>query len=465
MSSPEIDLFVEHATWLAPRLPDPSRQGLVAWLAANMGGEAVRWLIHRMPLRHPVQQQAEDVLIDLLQHDFIRAQRTRQVLDRPDRAVDWAETYLRACGRSPTEFVSYNTRPSVDMATVSALKGIASTWALALEACEDDSGFQIRAAKLRRACEPYQPWAPAPFDAARERAIARLGAEGKAALVILRKAFGYWQDAFGEDGDNESLRRLAAALEPPTVSNVNTLLELAATLSIVRTALTVAPTGSAVCWELAPESWQFGSCGIELRAEAWRCRISKGLLTEADGKPVTDGLNQSLKAMGLDCIGNQPDIVIRFWHSERPWRTIFALADAKRNRTGNGENYLRCSVEAAAAYAFSYAHVLGLYVDVAGGVCRGLVNPLVTLFCAQGVGKVLGAKGSALEQANALRTASKLPAILAFDLQSHFGPTDGPWDSPVVNAWFTRICTEACTHLTSERGSTAQRRYQEVQPG
>jgi hypothetical protein len=350
------------------------------------------------------------------------------------------------------------------MATVSALKGIASTWALALEACEEDARFQLRAANLRRACEPYRPWAPVPFDATRERAVARLGAEAKAALGILRKALDYWQDAFGGDDDDESLRSLATALEPPAVSNVNTLLEVGATWSLVRAALTVSPTGAAARWELAPQSCHRNSGGIELRSGAWRCRISKGLLKTADGGNVRDGLNDSLNAMGLECVGNQPDIVIKFWHAERPQRTIFALADAKRNRTGNGENYLRSSVETAAVYAFSYAHVLSLHVDATEGICRGSVSPLVTLFCAQGVSSVLGVKGTALEQANAIRTAPKLPAILAFDLDSHFGPTEGPWDSPVLRAWFTRICVEALAQLKAGRGAIGQRRNEPAHP-
>jgi hypothetical protein len=76
-----------------------------------------------MPLRHPMQQQAEAALIDLLQLDDVRAQRTRHVLDRPDRRVDWQQTYLRAHGRAPIHLVSYKTRPAIDIATVSAFEG------------------------------------------------------------------------------------------------------------------------------------------------------------------------------------------------------------------------------------------------------------------------------------------------------------------------------------------------------
>lgn len=451
MPSPEIEVFAEQAAWLAPRLPDPTRRGLAAWLAAHVGDEARERLHSLMPVLHPLHEVAESALVGLLGRELKRP--TRQVTRRayPDRNVDWQATYLASLGGPAHTFFSSKCTAAIDSETVSALAGLARSWALALESY-DDERLQARASRLRGALERYPVLArPVAFGTRHVRTLARLDRTAQAAVDVILKVLGFWNQMFGESGDRESLLAMARTLQAGDMSNINTLLEVTARLSIARVATTVRVGGSGPFWEVTPSSWSRRQ-GIELRAASWRCHISKGLLCDGADARVPDGLNESLSAMGLRSVGGQPDIVIKFWHVDDPARTLFVLGDAKRNVTGSGGEYLRESVNVAAAYALSYARALGLQVPSGSGACLGTLNPMVTLFCAQSVQRVVGVAGTSAEQAREIREAPRLPAFMAFDLVSHFGPTGAEgWEAPVLLAWFERISREACGLLVGGR--------------
>jgi hypothetical protein len=448
--SAEIEVFAEHAAWLAPLLPDPTRRGLATWFAAHVGDEARQRLHSLMPVLHPLHEAAEFGLIGLLGRNLKRP--TRRVTRRsyPDRHVDWQATYLESLGGPPHTFVSSQCGAAVDSETVGALTGLARGWALALESF-DDKRLQARADRLRCAYERHPLLVrPVPFSTRHVRTLARLDRSAQAAIDVILKVLGFWNQMFGASEDRESLLQLARTLQPDHVSNINTLLEVTARLSIARVATTVRAGGSGPFWEVTPHSWSRRRA-IELRASSWRCHISKGLLSDGADTGVPDGLNESLSAMGLRSVGGQPDIVIKFWHADNPARTLFVLGDAKRNATGSGREYLRESVNVGAAYALSYARALGLHLTSGGATCSGTLNPMVTLFCAQSVPSVAGSAGSSADQVRAIRETLRLPAFMAFDLASHFGPTGGDWEAPVLQAWFERISNDACSLLVGDR--------------
>jgi hypothetical protein len=446
--SQEIDLFAEHSAWLAPRLPDPSRRGLVAWLSAHVGDDARQRLHSMMPILHPLHKEAEKAIIGLLGIDLKRPKRCATRRAYPDRNVDWQATYLDSMGGPPHEFISSRITTGVDSETMSALAGLARGWALALESFDDEQ-HKGRADRLRCALARHSIFArPVAFGTRHARALARLDRSAEAAVDVILKVLGFWSQMFGVAGDRESVLELGRTLQAGDISNINTLLEITARLSIARVATSVRAGRLGPLWELAPQSWSSGN-GIELNAGPWRCHITKGLLFDGRGARIADGLNDSLSAMGLHAVGRQPDIVIKFWHASNPGRTLFVLGDAKRNAAGAGTDYLRESVCVAAAYALAYAQALGLHVQPGSAACSGALNPMVTLFCAQSVPRVAGIAGACTRQADELRRAPKLPAFMAFDLSSHFGATRGEWQAPVLQAWFERISNDACASLAA----------------
>ena len=415
-----------------------------AW-AQPAGGR----LRERMPIVHPSHVLAEQAVIELLQRDLLVPRRRRERRLYPERNIDWQATLSHSLGMTPHEFVSVRTASEVNSACVAGLIGLARTWALALDGMGADEEFALRARRLREACARYRRMPVAPFNASTARLLARLDRPAQQSVRAILDTLGFWHRAFGEDRDRPSLLALGRELRISDMSNTNTLLELTATLSIVRSATNVpAPEGGPL-WAPVEGAW----CkrrGIELRAGEWRCALSKGLLSTAEGHRVHDALNDSTRAMGLAAVGRQPDIVLRFWHEARPHQTLFALADAKRNATGTGETYLRDSLDVAAAYSLSYAAPLGL--TIIQGQIGATMTPLVTLFCVQGVPRVMHDAGPASQQAEAIRRAERLPLVMAFDLANHFAPGGDTWRSPVLEAWFARLAAQACAHLSRRKG-------------
>jgi hypothetical protein len=444
----EFAIFADHASWIAPQLPDPTRRGLVAWMSSQLSGGARDRLRAQMPLLHPLHEAAESALVGLLDRTLCKPRRRAAIQQRPDRNIDWSATYLRALGVQPHEFVSLERTPAPDLETTRALIGLATSWALALESFEDGT-LDHRARRLRTACARAAVQAPAAFGTRHARALARLDRAAAAAVSTILSVLAFWDAGFGANGDRESLLDLAKTLRADDADNINILLEIVARLSVTRVATSTRAYAGGPPWRLAAGSWSRRN-GIELRAGPWRCKISKGLLSNGAGQRLVDGVSHSLVAMGLHSVGSQPDIVIAFWHADAPEATVFCLGDAKRNVAGTGEEYLRESVAAAAAYAHSYARPLGLHVPATASACHGHINPMVTLFCARSVPAVVGVRGTAEAQAEAVRRAPRLPPFMAFDLANHFGPREsGEWSAPVLQAWFERISNEACRFLSA----------------
>lgn len=448
-TNPEIELFLDHSAWLCPRLSDPTRRGLVAWLSGHVGPAVRAQLQRQMPVLNPLHEQAETALLELLGRDLNRCRRAIIRRPSPARSVDWQATYLESLCGTPHEFISTASGMAVDVETIRALRGLATTWAQALESFDDDR-IQYRARRLRAARDLHPAAAPVAFSDRHARALASIDRAAASAVQLILRVIDFWNHAFGADGDRQSLLSVAGLLAADDVPNINTLLEVTARLSIARIATSVRASAQGPYWQATPESWA-GRNGIELRAGGWRCHITKGLLFDGAGRRVVDELNDSVRSMGFGAVGGQPDIVIKFWHIDQPERTLFVLGDAKRNTRGKGEEYLRQSFGDVASYLVAYASALGLQ----SAPCRGALNPMVTLFCSQGVPSIAGCSGHESEQAERIRSAPRLPAIMALDLEHHFGLHKLQWRAPVLEAWFQRISDDACAALT---GRTRERR-------
>ncbi len=454
---PDLALFIEHAGWLA-RAQGLTRLGLIAWLRQRLTARAADRIREQLPLDHPVQRAAEAAVIGVLRRIIEHRASRSWLQDTPGRLVDWPRTYLNAKGVAPSEFWVREPVLLPDAVVLGALATIASTWMRLLDD-EVSPDRRRRYEALAAAIEGLPPLLrrASAYTQGVER---RLQRADPAAAAKLRVSLDFWTSFFGDD-DARILAQLASNLQRSDLEseNVDTLLELTAALSIARAAL------SAPAADLPPTGpWRFRAADLlsgrdrsysdfVLQSGNLVVRIAKGVPRPPTGKPVAaDTLNDILKAMGYHARGNQPDIVITFWHQARPSRFLTALGDAKRNASGSGEDYLRESVEVAATYAVSYGFLMGLTIHGSSGPgFHGSLVPAVTLFCRQGARKVVGVDGDDTDAiVRRFRDdAGELPPFVAFDLERHFSAGDGTWASPALSAWFGRLGRQAWQNLST----------------
>lgn len=131
----DIELFVQQALWAAPRLPDPSRLGVLSWTTQFLRPEDGELLADRLRLHHPVQIAAEEALGRLLERVSL-TDHSRAYLRgcRPGRAVDWPATLVASHPIIPHVYLSRTTARPVDGETRCALATLARTWASFLRA-------------------------------------------------------------------------------------------------------------------------------------------------------------------------------------------------------------------------------------------------------------------------------------------------------------------------------------------
>lgn len=92
----ELQLFVEQAGWLAPRLEDPTRLGVMTWLGRRLEPEARRRFAEHFPLSHPAQKRGEAGLCSLLSRSLVVHPTRLMRSDDVTRQIDWTETYARS---------------------------------------------------------------------------------------------------------------------------------------------------------------------------------------------------------------------------------------------------------------------------------------------------------------------------------------------------------------------------------
>lgn len=476
----DLQLFVEQAGWLAPRLDDPSRLGVMTWLGRRLAPDARRRFLRHFPLAHAAQERGEAGLCALLSRSIVVHPSKLVRSDDIGRTIDWAETYTRARGglRPPQPFLARVRHPIPDRATLGALVTLGRSWKRLLALAEGDAlggrDYAARRSALGRALAPQllRGVVTGAFGSRHAARLRRLDAEAAADVAAIEEALVFWRRAFGEH-DVEALGTVGRALDDADARNIDTLMEATVALSIARAGVE-APRAD---WPtLFP--WRVDSVddpkgmypAIVLRSGDLLCEISKGTPPEngrvgqARGK-VPDLLSpwadEALPATGrARSSGRQPDVVVSFWFEGAPDRTVFALGDAKRNATGDGEGYIRTSIEVAATYLMSFGHRMGHVVpgavggggggaagSAAGGGHATSLMPGVTLFCRQGT-------GCDPEDAVKRLRADKAPVVMAFDLERHLGLGASPWGSPVLSAWLGSLGRQAVQVL----GGSAPRR-------
>lgn len=467
----DIDLFVEQAKWIAPKLTDPTRLGIATWLGRRLEPAARRRFLRAFPLAHPTQRAAEGAVCALLRRAIVVHASRLVSTDDVGRTVDWVSTYSRSAGltRPPLPMLARVTYPVPDRASLGGLVTLAHTWRALLELGAEPSVYQDdfaqRGAALRAAVPPQiaRGIAPVAFDARHAARLRRLDQVAADQVAAIEAAQGFWNRAFSSESDAGSLGAMGRLLDDADAANIDTMMEATVALSIARAATTAERPDWPTLFPWTLESVEDPSAMypiVRLRSGDLICEVAKGTPTLPDAAGARHKIKDLLSPWADEALprtgkarssGRQPDVVVTFWFDGRPDKAVFALGDAKRNATGDGEGYIRMSLEVAATYLMSFGYQMGLQLPGAGeGTIKTLLQPGVTIFARQGTGR--DAK-SAIQ----MLRADRAPVVMAFDLMNHFEPEARPWHSPLLAAWLGSLGRQAVAAL-SEGGARPTRR-------
>jgi hypothetical protein len=426
----DSELFVEHATWLGPYLPQPTMGAFACWLAPWLRQSSKRALESIIRLNHPAQLAAEPALVALLKAALARTTSQRVARPRCERNVDWASTVANAHPFPPTSFVHTQAAPELDRGTLSGLATVARQWAFLLVEYAGYYDTHERVRSLRRAAKPF---GSGQLTLGHLRRLARSPGELGTSAAVLRPAL---ELASRQLTDSESraaligLREQLAEAGRQELENQEDALEVTVILSIARAAQACGWTVSAARADSTRRKPE-----IRLARGAMRCAINKGQYRyPADPKKrVVDVLAEMERtALGLTSGSRQPDVVISFWRADAPEDVLFCIADAKRNESGDGVAYLKKSVTAMVAYMVAFAEPLRVRLSAEHGGFVAPLMPVATLFLHQGIAREQeqGSPGCAWIQA----FERSRYACVADDRNGF---------APELQRWFEQLCKRA----------------------
>lgn len=461
--SVDLQLFVEQAAWLAPQLADSSRVGVLTWLGRRLDDDARKRFMRHFPLSHDLQRQAERAVCALLGR-ALTAEATRIVpVEDVTRHVDWPLTYARSTlgARTPRPMLARVTHHVPDRFCLGALATLARSWCSLLELAdgegEHSTEYRARIVALHRlmGSRIVRSLPPQSFGPRHVARLRRLDAEAAGHVRSIQDALSFWNRSFGSHADDRTaLERIGLALNEADVTNIDTLLEATTAISIARAAVEAesADLPQGIPWRLRSLESASGKYPvITLESGELVCEIAKGTPRGGSVGGVRSKVADLLSPWADETLpprpdgrsrsnGRQPDIVVSFWRARDPSRVVIALADAKRNATGDGESYLRASLEVAATYLMSFGHCMGLQLKAAPSARYATtLMPGVTIFCRQGARDDVGAVARMREDCG--------PVVMAFDVAKHMSPTSRPWRAPALSAWFGSLARQATKGL------------------
>lgn len=460
----DLQLFAANTQWLLPRLQTPTLEGLVSWLSVHLRDDAAARLRRILVLDHPERLRAEDHVCRLLDRKLTASCSASYRSAVPDRGVDWPRTYLASYGRAPSEVWCSRVVELPDRALLGALAGLAAGWSAAL-AASSAGRHQRRAERLEAASQRADALGARASSYAQihDAKIQRIDPE--AARAIRRvNALPWLRLAEGErSGLRDAVQRLGTTLltNGERDSTLNSLLEVSVQLGIIRAAVEApqADWPTARPWRLIrpPGGSRRGAKYVTavLRSGELVCEVSKGAPFQP-GQAIVDGLRPLRLAAGVSHSPRQPDIRLSFHHAARPHTRVFVLADAKRNASGTGAEYIKESLDVAVLYLLAYARELGLALDERPcGLLSGPIWPPFTLFFRKAASRPADPRRLIARLRRPL-IDERVPVLSLF-MDDHFGLQAREPDhaSPVLSAWLGAVARQAAARVgvgTSERG-------------
>jgi hypothetical protein len=381
------------------------------------------------------QRKGEEALVELARRLPYKGRQIRRWSDAPGRAVDWSQTWLsREMGRCE-RFCNLERVLVPDKATRCALAGLAYRWESVLDTVTSTEDRQKRLLALQDA-RRYLSSEVAVWSQGVSRRLHHVdGARATAidAAIRLWEGNGRKGAALANFVGDWLRKDHQAHLR---ANNSNTLLEWTAALWVARAA-------SKLGWKWEAASVLMSGSGkysdLHMKKGKWRFRVSKGQPRSPGDEPISgadrvDLVTEARRTAGLNARGQEPDIVMTFWHSEHPDNHVTYLGDAKRNETKDGQGYLTASVMRAGAYLYAFGEWLH---------CR----PRFTLFMWQGIttGREKASEEVVQPELASLiqkcRKESECPDILCI----HSGMIGESGEN--LKDWFDHLCCQAQKRL------------------
>lgn len=386
----ELDFFLELALWLAPRLADPTIEGLSVWLAHNVRDTHSKHILAQLLLLdHPVRKAGEEALIHVLASQLPCRVHVKTISRAAERNVDWPMTILQSAGQFPERFVLSSTATISDTRLKGALLYLAEVWHKQL-ATFGLPEYQARVNALRKALEPWfgTRYARTFFTARAENRLMRIDAPrcqliGRALRLLHTRLPTNESEFLG--AINEQYRLLRERIghmvrgeaipERKQRSLLDNIFEVSTRLSIVR----------------AAERAGFNASIRERKGRApvfflargsLVCEVGKGPPWREDDTPHDDRLISLRTDAGLGSRPSEPDVVLKFFLATGGSPSIFVLGDSKRNTRDTEGNwgYLRDSLDVAVAYQVAYGHLLQATLDPNVPGVKTALTPSFTLF-------------------------------------------------------------------------------------
>lgn len=437
-------LFVTHATWLGPRLPQPTIGAFACWLAPWLRGACKRELEAMYRINHPIQRAAEIELIELLQAAPRRLEQRVRIDDQAGRLTDWPSTLTLAHPLAPARFVQQSRSSELDNGLLAGLATIGRQWSYMLVEYGDQMEEHKRVQDLRKATRPF---GRGQLTLAHLRRLGRLP-QAESKLRSLRQALELMTLPLTAPQSVSAIETLAARLSAmgSELENQNDALEVSVILSIARAAQNLG-------WSIAHANADRvrPKPRLALAKGDLRCTITKGRF-EYPAEPKRQAIDALRRLetveLGLNSTGRQPDVVISFWNVHAPEDVYFCIADAKRNQSGDGVAYLKNAIVSMTAYMVSFSEPLRACLSAEVGGFAAPLMPTATLFLQQ---------AAFVHNEEARETAvgrSRNPAWLAtLDARHYAMAEDGVWHDKYVRAWFQRISDCAARSVRSRRAA------------
>jgi hypothetical protein len=431
----DSELFVEQTTWFAPHLPQRTIGAFACWIAPWLRKCSKRALESLYRLNHPAQQAAEGALVALLEAAPKRASQMNSVRAQCGRGTDWASTLAIAHPYPPTQFVERKPSMELDVGVLAGLASVARDWAFLLTEYGGYGELHPRVAQLRSAARPF---GSGRLTLPHLRRLARSPCpEGH--VDALRTALELMSAPLDTPQARVSLSRLNGELlrvERAALKNQDDALEVSVTLCIARAAVGLG-------WTIrdAYASATNRKPRIVLGKDKMRCAIAKGVFEYPgdSGRRVVDVLaKMERESLGLASTGRQPDVVISFWHVDRPSDVLFCIADAKRNESDDGVAYLKKSITAMATYMVAFAEPLQARLFASTGGFDAPLLPAATLFLRQGSYPIAGAGTSHDRHAH-----GSLGWLATLDGRHYAECDQGVWLHTPLKRWFASLSRKA----------------------
>lgn len=311
-------------------------------------GDEIKSIRLNILIDHPVQRNAENLLIDFIDRHAMTVQRKNVVCRvHPSRTTDWVRTHVEQnLMKRKGEYWSTARLAAPDLNLRMGLANLLDRWdnLLGLQPTDDRIERRKRLQSVRsKLPSQHHPWS---FPMTKQLSMLDKTV-GNAVSACLH----HWERPAVR---GKELKDLVRQWNLPA-RNKDNLFEWIIAMKIARDAMNNGWSVQKIRDRI--DKAKYGD--FLLKKGCLWLRISKGKPRDGNNELLTiDKVALIAKRHGLGASGFEPDVVLTFFNEENPRNVITFLADAKNNQTGDGKDYIRSQIGKAATYVYAYEKIL-----------------------------------------------------------------------------------------------------------